>query len=65
MFENRSKKERIIIYIIISLIVTAILSLLHFYQGYPFYYVISAAVIEFLCIFYVLYLPLKAREKQK
>ena len=65
MFENRSTKERIIIYLVIAVIVAGILSIIHYFQGYSYFYIVPAAIIEFLCIFYILYLPLKAKEKQK
>jgi len=60
MFENRSDRERIIIY--------AVIAILHYYQGFHPYYIVIAANIEFFCIFYVLYLPMKvkrAREKRE
>lgn len=61
MFENRSKKQRIIIYLIISGVVTLILALFHLYQGWILIYALLAAIIEFFCIFYILYLPLKVK----
>jgi heme O synthase-like polyprenyltransferase len=68
MFENRSARERIIIYAVIAIVVAIILAVLHYYQGFHPYYIVIAANIEFFCIFYILYLPMKvksAREKQK
>jgi heme O synthase-like polyprenyltransferase len=61
MFENRTKKQRMIIYIILAVIVSLLLSFMHIIQGWILSYVIVAAIIEFLCIFYILYLPLKIK----
>ena len=68
MFENRSEKQLIIIYAIIAIVVALALATLHVYQGMNIYYIVVAANVEFFCIFYILYLPLKvkrAREKQE
>jgi len=68
MFENRSEKQLIVIYAIIAIAVALILSVFHYFQGFPLYYIVIAANIEFFCVFYILYLPLKvkkARKKQK
>jgi len=68
MFENRSEKQLIIIYAIIAILITFGLATLHIYQRMNIYYIIIAANVEFFCIFYILYLPLKvkiAREKKK
>ena len=68
MFENRSEKELIIIYAIIAILIALGLGVFHYYQGFHSYYIVIAANIEFFCIFYILYLPLKvkrAREKQE
>ena len=68
MFENKSEKQLIIIYAIISILVTFGLAALHIYQRMSIFYIIIAANIEFFCIFYILFLPLKvkiAREKKK
>lgn len=63
MFENRSRKERIAIYVLIALIVTMILAIVHYFvQGWLLLAVIIGAIIEFFCIFYVLYLPLKIKK---
>ncbi|KYK20827.1 hypothetical protein AYK24_09650 [Thermoplasmatales archaeon SG8-52-4] len=69
MFENRSEKELIFIYVLIALIVTCGLAVFHYSQGFwdPYVLVIIANI-EFFCIFYILYLPLKvkrARERQE
>jgi len=66
MFEGRSKRQQIALFAIISIIVTLILSLYHTYLlGWNIYVVIVAANIEFFCLFYILYLPVKLKEKQK
>lgn len=68
MFENRSEKQLIAIYAVIAIVVALILSVFHHLQGFHPYYIVIAANIEFFCVFYILYLPLKvkkAREKQK
>jgi len=72
MFENRTEKQLIVIYVIIALAVTFLLTLFHLssFSAWPKdpILIIIAANIEFFCIFYILYLPLKvkiAREKNK
>ena len=68
MFEKRSDKELIIIYAVIAIIASLCLAMLHYLQGFHPYYIVVAAIIEFLCIFYILYLPIKVkkeREKQQ
>lgn len=69
MFENRSEKQLIIIYAVISLIITFILSVYHLssISAWPKepILIIIAANIEFFCIFYILYLPLKIKRGQK
>ena len=65
MFENRSERQLIIIYVIIAMIIALLLAIFHLYQGFHPYYIVIAAGIEFFCIFYVLYLPLKVKKKQK
>ena len=65
MFENRSERQLITIYVIIAIVITLLLAIFHIYQGLHPYYIIIAANIEFFCIFYVLYLPLKVKKKQK
>ena len=68
MFENRSEKQLIVIYAIIAILITFGLATFHIFQRLNIYYIIIAANVEFFCIFYILYLPLKvkrAREKQK
>jgi len=65
MFENRSERQLITIYVIIAIVIALLLAIFHIYQGLHLYYIIIAANIEFFCIFYVLYLPLKVKKKQK
>jgi len=65
MFENRSERQLIIIYVIIALVIALLLAFLHIYQGFHPYYIIIAANIEFFCIFYILYFPLKVKKRQK
>ena len=69
MFENRSEKQLIIIYAIIALTITLLLSAYHLspYSAWPKdpILIIIAANIEFFCIFYILYLPLKIKRRQK
>jgi hypothetical protein len=65
MFENRSDRQRIAIYAFIAIVIALILSVIHFYQGFHPYYIILAANIEFFCIFYILYLPMKVKNMRK
>jgi hypothetical protein len=69
MFENRSEKQLIIIYVFIALIITFVLSFIHISSPNPYVsdpiYVIIAANVEFFVIFYILYLPLKFKRGQK
>jgi len=65
MFDNRSERELIIIYAIIALIVTLIMAVIHFYQGWHLYVIIVVANIWFFCLFYILYLPIKVKKKKK
>jgi hypothetical protein len=65
MFENRSEKQLIIIYAIIALIVALGLAVVHLIQGLNIYYIIIAVNIEFFCIFYILYLPIKVKRSKK
>ena len=66
MFENKSEKQLIKIYAVIAILIALILSVFHYTQGFNIYYIVIAANIEFFCIFYILYLPLKVkRSKEK
>jgi hypothetical protein len=69
MFENRSEKQLIIIYVIIALSITFLLTLFHLspFSAWPKdpFLVIIAANIEFFCLFYILYLPLKIKKSKK
>ena len=64
MFENRTRKQRTIIYAIIAFAVTLLLALMHsIIQGWIIELVLIVAAIEYVCIFYILYLPLKYEKK--
>lgn len=69
MFENRTDKQLIIIYAIIALLITFLLSAYHIspFSAWPKdpILIVIAANIEFFCIFYILYLPLKIKKSQK
>ena len=68
MFEDRTERELIFIYVFISVLVTLGLAGFHVLSGWHPYVIIVAANIEFFCLFYILYLPIKvkkAREKQE
>jgi hypothetical protein len=64
MFENKSEKQLIIIYAFIAIVVSIILAVVHYFQNFHPYYIIIAANIEFFCIFYILYLPLKVKRSK-
>ena len=64
MFENRSERELIFIYAIIAIAVALGLGIFHYFQGFHPYYIVIAANIEFFCIFYILYLPLKVKRSK-
>lgn len=64
MFEKRSKKQRTIIYAFIAFAVTLVLALMHYMlQGWMVEAVLIVAAIEYVCIFYILYLPLKHQKQ--
>lgn len=65
MFENRSEKQLIIIYVIIAILIALGLGIFHYYQGFNEIYIVIAANIEFFCIFYILYLPLKVKRARR
>ena len=65
MFENRSEKQLIIIYAFIAILVALGLAVFHFFLGFNPIYIVIAANIEFFCIFYILYLPLKIKRSKK
>jgi len=68
MFENRSEKQLIIIYAIISIVIALGAGFYNHITGVDIYYNIFAVNIIFFCMFYLLYLPLKvkrARERQE
>lgn len=65
MFENRSERELIAIYAIIAMVTALLLGVFHYYQGFHPYYIVIAANIEFFCVFYILYLPIKVKKRKK
>ena len=70
MFENRSDRELLVIYVFIALIVTIALSVFHYYTWPGIFrdpiVIIIAGNIEFALIFYILYLPMKVhRDREK
>ena len=65
MFENRTEKELIVIYAVIAIAVALILAAFKFSYGVDIYYIIIAANIEFFCVFYILYLPIKVRKARE
>ncbi len=65
MFENKSEKQLIIIYALIAISISIILGIVHYLQDFHPYYIIIAANIEFFCIFYILYLPLKIKKSRE
>lgn len=68
MFENRSERELIAIYVIIAIIVALGVAYFNYITSVDIYYNIFAANVIFFCTFYLLYLPLKlkrAREKEE
>ena len=65
MFENKTEKQLITIYAVIAILVTFGLATFHIAQGMNIFYIIIAANIEFFCIFYILYLPLKVKRRKK
>jgi len=65
MFGIRSKQQQIALFALISFIFTLMLSCYHvFLLGWNIYVVVIAANIEFFCLFYILYLPTKLKEKK-
>jgi len=65
MFENKSEKQLIIIYILIALLISLGLAVVHFFQGWHPYVIIVVANIWFFCLFYLLYLPIKVKKSKK
>ncbi|MFH1013810.1 MAG: hypothetical protein V1769_04805 [Thermoplasmatota archaeon] len=66
MFEKRTKKQRTMIYLVIAGLVTLALATMHYFQystWMPAAMLIGISIIEFLCIFYILYLPLKMKKE--
>jgi hypothetical protein len=65
MFENRSEKELIVIYVIIALAVACGLAVMHYFQGWDPIVIVVVANIWFFCLFYILYLPIKFKRSKK
>ena len=69
MFENRSYRELIIIYVIIALIITFALVVLHYYTWSDIFrdpiVIVIVANIEFFVIFYILFLPVKVQKERE
>ena len=69
MFENRSHKQLIIIYVIIALVITLLLGVFHYYTWSGIFrdpvMLIIMGNIEFFVIFYILYLPIKVKRSKK
>lgn len=65
MFENKSDRELIFIYVIIAIIVALAIAFFNYITGVGIYYNIFAANVIFFCIFYMLYLPLKVRKARE
>ena len=64
MFENRSEKELIMVYVFIALVIALVVFYINYLWGYDIYYNIFAANIFFFAIFYILYWPLKLKKKK-
>jgi hypothetical protein len=69
MFEKRSEKQLIVIYVLIALFVSFFITIynlspLNPWSNEPLYIIVAANII-FFCIFYILYLPLKIKRGQK
>ena len=69
MFENRSYRELIIIYVFIALIITFALVVFHYYTWQGFFrdpiIIVIVANIEFFFIFYILFLPIKKQKENE
>jgi len=69
MFENRSYRELIIIYVIVALITTLVLIVFHYYTWPAFFrdpiIIVIVANIEFFVIFYILFLPIKVQKERE
>lgn len=68
MFENRTDRELIIIYVIIAIIIALGAAFFNHLTGVDIYYNIFAANVIFFIMFYILYMPLKMkrdRDKKK
>ena len=69
MFENRSYRELIIIYVIIALIITLVLIVFHYFTWPDLFrdpiIIVIVANIEFFVIFYILFLPVKVQKERE
>ena len=69
MFENRSYRELIIIYVIIALITTFVLIVFHYFTWRDLFrdpiIIVIVANIEFFVIFYILFLPIKVQKERE
>jgi len=65
MFENRSDKQLIAIYVIIAIAVACGMAGVHYLQGWHPYVIIVVANIWFFCLFYLMYLPIKFNKNKK
>lgn len=65
MFEKRSEKELIFIYVIIALVIACGMAVMHYFQGWHPYVIIIVANIWFFCIFYILFLPIKVKRARE
>jgi len=70
LFENRSDRELLFIYVFIALLVTIGLAIFHYFTWGGMFrdpiVIIIVANIEFAVVFYILYLPIKVhRDREK
>ncbi len=56
MFEKRSEKQLIVIYVIIAITIAFIMGIVHYFQGWDYYVIIIVANIWFfVCSIYCTY----------
>ena len=65
MFENRSEKQLIIIYVLIALAIALGMAIIHVFQGWDLIVIVVVANIWFFCLFYILYLPIKVKKARE
>jgi len=69
MFENRSEKELIVIYVFIALLVSLGFTAYNISSVSAFpknpYLIIFVANVLFFCMFYILYLPVKVKKAKE